>query len=121
MNTQAERRTDLPGKLIAALLIAAFLALGVIGLVLPIIPGLLFLGLAAALVARHVPAVDRRLRRNRKLRGYLDRSDTFFELGLRRRVQLCGLICIRGLLEAVGLIQSLLGKLPGRPRTRYYR
>lgn len=118
MRARLERFGSLPAKLIAVVLIVAFLALGVVGLILPIIPGLLFLALAAALVARHVPAVDRRLRRSRKLGGYLDQADGFFALGLWGKIQLCGLLCVKGLLDGIVFFGSLLTKLRARTAAR---
>ena len=118
MNARLGPIGSLPAKLIALVLIVAFVALGLVGLVLPIIPGLLFLALAAALVARHVPAVDRRLRRNSKLGRYLDQADGFFALGLWGKVQLCGLLCVKGVLDGVVFVGSLLTKMRTRTTAR---
>lgn len=58
---------ELSAKLIALAFVVVFVVLGIIGLVLPIIPGLLFLIVAAWLVGRHFPGFSRRLRGNRTL------------------------------------------------------
>lgn len=62
-------------KLIAGVVVLACLALGAIGLLLPIVPGLLFLAIAACVAASHFPAFGTRLRRNRTLGRFLDRAD----------------------------------------------
>ena len=55
----------LAGKLAAAALIAGLLVLGLLGLLLPILPGLLFLGIAAVMATRHFPGLHGTLGRNR--------------------------------------------------------
>jgi uncharacterized membrane protein YbaN (DUF454 family) len=111
MHVEFKRASSLPAKLIAAVLVAAFLALGLVGLILPVVPGLLFLVLAAALVARNIPATDRWLRKSRKLGKYLDQADGFFELGPWRKAQLAGLLCLKGLLDGIAFAKSQLTKL----------
>ena len=57
---QSETRTldDVTAKLIACAVIVACLALGAIGLLLPLIPGLLFLAVAATVAAKLSPAFE---------------------------------------------------------------
>lgn len=62
-----------PFKLIAAAVVLGCLAIGLLGLLLPIIPGLLFLAIALVIAAGHFPSIDATLRRNRTLGRYLDR------------------------------------------------
>ena len=76
MNSEATPSTNpidnATAKLIACVVILVCLAVGLAGLILPIIPGLLFLGLAALIAARHSPALERLFRSNATLSGYLD-------------------------------------------------
>ena len=68
------------GKLILLCLALVFLGLGILGLILPVIPGLLFLFLAAVLAARLSPACDYMLRRNRHMARGLDAGNKMFRL-----------------------------------------
>lgn len=65
-------------KLIATAVIAFLVVLGVLGLLLPIIPGLLFLAIAAVVAASYFPTVERLLGRNRTLARHLDRVRTIW-------------------------------------------
>ena len=58
-------------KMVSFALIGLFVALGVLGLLLPILPGLLFLFIAAMLASRHSPALAFCLERNRYCRQCL--------------------------------------------------
>jgi len=60
---------NVTAKLIACAVIVACLALGVLGLLLPILPGLLFLAVAAMIAARLSPAFASTLRRSPTLAG----------------------------------------------------
>lgn len=110
MNTNAGLTDNLPVKLVACALVVVCLILGTVGLVLPIIPGLLFLAIAAVIAARHFPSVERRLRRNRALNMHLDRADVFFHLNFWRKLQLGGLMCIKLLLDAIASIAAFVTK-----------
>ncbi len=71
---------SLLAKLFAGIFIVICLAVGVVGLILPIIPGLLFLAIAAMIAARHSPSLDRWLRKNRVIGSYLDSGEGFLTL-----------------------------------------
>jgi len=87
--------------LLALCLLLLCVAIGMVGLILPIIPGFLFLMLAALLCARLFPAVERRLGRYRWFRQYLDRTRLFAGLGWRGRAQLAAWLLVRLLVDAV--------------------
>jgi uncharacterized membrane protein YbaN (DUF454 family) len=61
-------------KLVAALAVLTLVAIGLLGLLLPIIPGLLFLGIATVIAAHYFPGVDAWLHRNRTVGRFLDRA-----------------------------------------------
>ena len=67
-------------KLIACGVIVVCLLLGFAGLILPLLPGLLFIAIAAIVAAKLSPKFGDMLRQNDTLRGYLDRTDGFVEL-----------------------------------------
>jgi len=95
---------SLPIKLIAVAVIIACLALGVIGLVLPIIPGLLFLAVAAIVAAKLSPSFARTLRQNATLSSYLDRTEGIAALPLGKKVQVACLLCVKMLIDGVALL-----------------
>ena len=101
----------LSGKLIACILVPVCVVVGAIGLVLPILPGLLFLGLAALIVARHSPAFAGILRRSRTFGPHLDRADRFFGLSFARRLQVGTLICLKIALDGAALAGSAVRKV----------
>jgi uncharacterized membrane protein YbaN (DUF454 family) len=101
----------LPVRLIACVLAAACLLLGVVGLLLPVIPGLLFLLIAALIGARYFPSLERRLRRAPAVGAYLDRADSFRGLTPWEKLQVGGLICAKIVLDGMALVGSLAMKL----------
>ncbi|HEX6998614.1 MAG TPA: DUF454 family protein [Gammaproteobacteria bacterium] len=104
------------GKLLALLLVPVFVAVGLAGLVLPIIPGLLFLGIAAYVAARHFPALDARLRRHRALGRHLSVADRLRHASLSAKVRVAGWLCVKMLLDGLGLVASLVAKVRGAVR-----
>jgi uncharacterized membrane protein YbaN (DUF454 family) len=95
---------NVPAKLIACAVIVACLALGAIGLILPIIPGLLFLAIAAVVAAKLSPAFERMLRQNPTIAGYLDRTDGFLDLPLGKKIQVACLLCVKMLIDGLALL-----------------
>jgi uncharacterized membrane protein YbaN (DUF454 family) len=95
-----------PAKVIACAVIVACLALGAIGLLLPLIPGLLFLAVAAVIAAKLSPAFNSTLRQNPTLAGYLDRTDGFLELPLGKKIQVGCLLCVKMLIDGLALLVS---------------
>lgn len=108
--------------LLALCLLLLCVAIGMVGLILPIIPGFLFLMLAALLGARLFPAVERRLGRYPWFRHYLDKTRQFEGLTLRGKAQLAVWLLIRLLVDAVLVIVAALAWLLrfafSRPETR---
>ena len=104
MNTKATEA--LPAKLIACVLAIALIVLGVIGLVLPLIPGLLLLVAAAVIVARYFPSIDGRLRESRIFGRHMEWADVFFTLPLREKIQLGALVSAKVLLDSLTLVGS---------------
>ena len=100
----------LPGKLVAAIVVVAFVLLGLIGVVLPVLPGLVFLALAALIVARHVPWIDARLRRHRSVGPHMHRVDRFFGLALVDQLRVAALVTLRLALDAFDRVGAWLSK-----------
>ena len=94
-------RGGLAAKVAAGVAILACLIVGVLGLVLPIIPGIVFLGLAALIAARWSPALERAMRRNATLGGYLDKTAGFERLSLLRQIELGAWLTLKAIVDSV--------------------
>jgi uncharacterized membrane protein YbaN (DUF454 family) len=111
MQTETHAFDNVSTKLIACGVIAVCVLLGVAGLILPLLPGLLFLGVAAVVAAKMSPKFRDLLRQNELLRGYLDRSDAFTGLPLAEQVKLGGLLFVKVLLDGVAALVAALMRL----------
>lgn len=100
-----------PVRAAACVLVAVCLVLGVIGLILPVIPGLLLLVIAAWLAARQFPVLERRLRRHPTVGAYLDRADSFVELSPGSKLKVGALLCVKLLLDGVALVGAVASRL----------
>ncbi len=111
MDDQPSAFDNLSAKLVACVVVAACLALGVIGLLLPIVPGLLFLAVGAAVAAKLSPSFAGVLRRNATIAAYLDKTDGFFDLPLGERVRLACLLSLKMLLDGMALLVTGIMRL----------
>ena len=122
MNTEATPSPNpidgATAKLIAVVVILVCLAVGLAGLILPLIPGLLFLGIAALIAARHSTALERLFRSNATLSGYMDSTEGFVDLPLSQKIQLGGWLCLKMLIDAVAYVVSVVAKLASRLSAR---
>ncbi len=76
-------------KVLCLVLVGFLFLLGLAGLVLPIIPGILFLFLAAILLAKISRRFDTLLNSNKEMRYWRRRWNTTQSLPLSQRVKLC--------------------------------
>jgi len=85
------------GKIVGFALILFFLALGILGILLPILPGIVFLVIAALIASRHFPALAFLLEQNRYSRKCLRMSNGFMDLGGWDKTRLCfwGMVKLR--------------------------
>ena len=104
MNTKATN--PLPVKIIACVVAAAFVLFGVAGLVLPFIPGLLLLVIAAVIVAKNFPSIDGRLRKSRVLGRHMEWADSFYALPFREKARLCAWVCGKVLVDSLAILGS---------------
>jgi len=111
MKTKANFFENLSAKLIACLFILICLAVGVVGLILPIIPGLLFLAIAAIIVARYFPLMECWLRKSPTMGRYLDTTDGFLDLTFLGKVRFGSLLCVKILIDGIVFTISLTRKL----------
>jgi uncharacterized membrane protein YbaN (DUF454 family) len=110
MTTRANPMSSLTAKAIAIVLIVVCVAIGAVGLVLPIIPGLLFLGLAAIFAAKLSPSIEHALRRNKTMSGYIDSADGFGKLGTAKKIEFACWLCLKMLIDGVAFAVSLVSK-----------
>jgi uncharacterized membrane protein YbaN (DUF454 family) len=111
MNADTDPLATLPVKMIAAMLVAACLIVGIAGLLLPLIPGVLFLTIGAVIAARHWPALDRMLRRNSTINRYLDEANALATLPLVEKARLACLLFVRALIDGATLLVAAVTKL----------
>jgi uncharacterized membrane protein YbaN (DUF454 family) len=111
MQTDTHSLDSVSTKLIAAGVIVGCLLLGLAGLILPLIPGLLFLAIAAILAAKLSPRFAQMLRRNETLRGYLDRTEAFADVPLEQKLKLAGLLFVKALIDGVAFLVAAVTKL----------
>jgi uncharacterized membrane protein YbaN (DUF454 family) len=111
MQTDTHSFDNVSTKLIAAGAIVVCLLLGLAGLILPLIPGLLFLAIAAVVAAKLSPRFAQMLRRNETLRNYLDRTDGFADLALEQKMKLAGLLFVKALIDGVAFLVAGVMKL----------
>lgn len=110
MKTKSDR-SNLPMRLVACVLVAVCLVLGLVGLILPIIPGLLLLVVAAVIGARHFPWLERRLRRSPVADGYLSKADRFLDLSPVHKLEVGALLCVKLVLDGIALAAAAATKL----------
>lgn len=129
MKTTVHRVGRLSLKLFACLIILLCLAAGLAGLVLPIIPGLLFLALAAFITARHFPGAERWARSHPGIGKYMNDARRFSwsrislsRLTLAQRLRFAALLLAKALVDgaalAGGLLTRLLRRAAGGPGFR---
>jgi uncharacterized membrane protein YbaN (DUF454 family) len=102
---------NLSTKLIACGVIVVCLLLGFAGLILPLIPGLLFIAIALFVAAKLSPRFAAVLRENETLRGYLDRADRLAGVPLAQKIQVVGLLLLKMLIDGVALLVAGVMKL----------
>jgi uncharacterized membrane protein YbaN (DUF454 family) len=103
--------SSLPLKLVALGLVLACATIGVLGLLLPIVPGVLFLAIAALIATRHFPAVAERLRANRTFGRHMAWTDRFAALPLGQQVRVAGLVCAKLTLEGIAATIHVVRRL----------
>jgi len=103
MQSMQRHAGNITAKALVFIVIAACLALGLIGLILPVIPGLLFLALAAILLAPHVPALGDWMRRSPIMSRYMDDAERLGSLDLEDQLKLGFFLSLRMLIDGLRL------------------
>ena len=113
-------------KVIAIVALAICLVIGVVGLVLPIIPGLLFLALAALIAAQLSPAFADKLKSNPTLGRYVGDTEELREstrragLSLGRKLLVAGLVTLKAVILAAEWAVESIGRLVASNRRARY-
>lgn len=108
--THADVAEHLSVKLMSAVIVFACLVVGLVGLILPIVPGLLFLAVAALLAARRFPRAGAWLRSNRSVGKHLDRADGVLDLPFAQQLRLAGWVCVKTALDGIAYVGALVLK-----------
>ena len=110
---------SLGGKLFQLLLIALCLLLCVVGIILPVLPGLLFLALACVAAARLSPRVESWMRRNRSLAGYLKSSRGFSRLSTGGKCRYFFWMTLKVLWDSTAFTLRVIGRAAGWVRGQF--
>ncbi|ALO45627.1 DUF454 family protein [Pseudohongiella spirulinae] len=102
------RPLPLYAKIASIFIIGAFLVIGVIGLILPVIPGVLFLFLAVLLTTRVSRRASQAAHSSAWFRQHMHTWQTSSRLPLGRKLALSGLLLVKGMLSAVRAAAGLL-------------
>lgn len=89
----------LPMKIVYVGIALLFLMLGIVGLVLPIIPGLLFLAIAMLLLARVSVRFDVWSRRDPRLQTFRQRMSAMSTVKMADRIKLAGWMTLEAFVQ----------------------
>ncbi len=98
-------------RLLALVFLLLCVAIGMAGLILPVIPGLLFLALACMIAATIFPPLERYLRRYPGLSIYLDRMAGFHRLAVPEKIRFVGWLLVRLVIDSFRCLLELLARL----------
>ena len=98
-------------KLLALVILLLCVAIGMAGIILPVIPGLLFLAVAVVIAARLFPPLGRRLRRHAMFAPYMTKSDHFAALSLQGKVKFAFWFAVKILWDSCVLLVHYTTKL----------
>jgi len=107
------------GKIISFALVIFFVALGVLGILLPILPGLLFLFIAALIASRHIPALAFCMEQNRYTYKAMRMSNGFMDLHWWDKIKLGVLGTVKLTIDGIEWGVSLLGRGVGSLRNKF--
>ncbi len=97
-------------RLLALVILLLCVAIGMAGIILPVIPGLLFLAIAVIIAARLCPPLERRLRKNAMFAPYMDKSDHFTRLSLQGKVKFAFWLTAKIVWDSFVLLLQYAGK-----------
>jgi len=98
-------------KLLALLFLGVCLVLGVIGAILPILPGIVFFGFAALIAAWLFPSLRKVFERQPQLNRYLNATDGIATLPWRQQLHVVGWVGLRIVVDSFRLLFQALTRL----------
>lgn len=102
-------------KMLALILLLLCVALGMVGLILPIIPGLLFLAIALMIAASMFPALGRSVRNTpwlaRFMTPYLDSAHGFSRLHWRGKLRFLLWLTVKVFVDSFVLVWVALSRI----------
>jgi uncharacterized membrane protein YbaN (DUF454 family) len=98
-------------KLLALLFLGLCLVLGVLGALLPLLPGMVFFGFAALLAAWLCPPLRRVLQRQPQLTPYLDATDGLAALPWRQRVRVLAWVGLKFMVDSCRLLVEAVARV----------
>ena len=103
-------RMSLPVKLICVAAIICCVVIGFIGLVLPIIPGLVFLFIAVVLLTRLSRRINRAVKSHPTLNSWMKYGDSLNSLSISQRIKLSLLFAARTITTSLDVAVNWLSK-----------
>ena len=108
---QQPNSTDWVATVLAFGILVLCIAVGLLGLLLPVLPGLLFLAFAALIAAKLFPPVEKTLRRNRLFAPYLEQSENFTRLSWRGKVRFVGWMTLKVVVDGIRMLFAGITRL----------
>ena len=119
--TQHSRSIGWHVKILIAVLAVACLIVGLIGLVLPVIPGLVFLFAAILLLSRISPRLARWVKRKPEMNRLRIRFDAMGQLRWTERLRLSFWMVLGGIVRGTAVTGSLISRTARSVRLRSSR
>lgn len=115
---RASESSDTPhwsAKMLALIVLLLCVALGMVGLILPVIPGLLFLAIALMIAATLFPGLSRKVRNTpwlaRFMNPYLDSAEGFSKLQWRGKLRFMLWLTVKVFVDTFVLLWIALTRL----------
>ena len=108
---QQPHSTDWVASVFAFAILVLCVAVGLLGLLLPVLPGLLFLAFAALIAARLFPRFEVTLRRNRFFAPYLDQSQNFMQLSWRGQLRFVCWMTLKVIVDGIRMLLVAITRL----------
>jgi uncharacterized membrane protein YbaN (DUF454 family) len=98
-------------KLLALFFLGLCLVLGVLGVLLPLVPGVVFFGFAALIAAWLCPPLRRVLQRQPQLMPYFDATDGLSSLPWRQRLRVAAWVGVKFVVDSCRLLVEAVARL----------
>src|SRR6187551_2570574 len=103
--------TDWVATVFAVGILLLCIAIGLLGLLLPVLPGLLFLAFAALIAAKLFPPFEKILRGNRWFAPYLEQSENFTRLSWRGKIRFVCWMTLKVVIDGFKMLFAGIARL----------